>query len=298
MPKSSFKNPFGRRRSAGNVLDAVSPSESPEPTPSASSSFRVIERADRSTAHNFDGADRKINSRERTNPPRPFNSPLQQIRGKSAEDVASGANRYGQPHNGPLKDPRLINQRGSRGTTNSGSSGYYDSSGASARYSSTSTLPSSLEPEREPEEEELFPTKRATAPMFSSANPAVAPHPLPQPPSFTSRASRALSFGLKGKTPPPRLDDAPPMPTGSVEGTASIKSPTRERAMTTSSYASTAVPTKAESRLDLPTSDFGNDFGGMFDSFNTRRPSRGSPTPPLHLNGFDNAVSYRGSSNC
>lgn len=283
MPKPAFKIPFGRRRSVGNVLDTASPSESPEPAPS--SSFKVIERTDRASTHNFDGADRRITSPPKQSHSRPFSSPLQQLRGKSAEDVASGQNRYVLSHNGQLKDPRLINQRGSRGTTNSGSSGYYDSSGASARYSSTSTLPSSLEPEREPEEEELFPVKRGSAPMFSSAGSAAAPHPLPQPPSFTSRASRALSFGLKGKAPPPRLDDVPPLPPPTAGDRTS-----RDRAMTTSSYASTAVPQKVETSLDLNTSDFGNDFGGMFDSFNNRRPSRGSPTPPPHLGGFHHTV--------
>lgn len=282
MPKAAFKNVFARRRSAGNILDQGSPADSPEPAPSPS--FKVIERADRTSTHNFDGADRKITSPAKSTHPRPFSSPLQQLRGKSAENVVSGQNRYVLSHNGQPKDPRLINQRGSRGTTNSGSSGYYDSSGASARYSSTSTLPSSLEPEREPEEEELFPVKRGTAPMFSSAGSAAAPHPLPQPPSFTSRASRALSFGLKGKTPPPRLDDVPPLPPPTAGDRTS-----RDRAMTTSSYASTAVPQKLESSLDLPTSDFGNDFGGMFDTFNNRRPSRGSPTPP-HLGGFHHTV--------
>lgn len=286
MPKSAFKNPFGRRRSVGNALDFASPAESPDPT--ASSTFRVIERADKRGQNTVDGAERKLNSAPRSQPVRPFESPLQQLRGKSAEDILSGQNRYDRAQGEPLKNPRLINQRGSRGTTNSGSSGHYDSSGASARYSSTSTLPSSLEPEREPEEEDLFPTKRATAPMFSSSNPSLATQQLPQPPSFTSRASRALSFGLKGKTPPPRLDEAPPVPT--VDRTVGLTSPARDRAMTTSSYASTAVPTKQDSRLapiDLPPTDFGDDgFGDMFDQFKDRRASRGSPTPPALLGGF------------
>jgi hypothetical protein len=285
MPKSAFKNPFGRRRSVGNALDFA---ESPDPT--ASSTFRVIERTDKSGQHNFDGAERKLNSAPRTQPIRPFDSPLQQLRGKSAEDIASGQNRYDLSQGEPLKNPRLTNQRGSRGTTNSGSSGHYDSSGASARYSSTSTLPSSLEPEREPEEEDLFPTKRATAPMFSASNPSLATQQLPQPPSFTSRASRALSFGLKGKTPPPRLDDAPPMPTDLVDRTASHTSPVRERAMTASSYASTAMPSKQDLRLapmDLPSTDFGDDdFGGMFDHLKDRRGSRGSPAAPAPVEAY------------
>jgi hypothetical protein len=287
MPKSSFKNPFGRRKSAGNILDFAPPSENSEPA--ASSTFRVIERADRNSQHIVDGAERKIASSSRVQPPRPFDSPLQQIRGKSAEDVGSGQNRYVLSQNGLLKDPRLMNQRGSRGTTNSGSSGYYESSGNSARYSSTSTLPSSLEPEREPEDEELFPNKRN---MYSASNPALS-QPLQQPPSFTSRASRALSFGLKGRTPPPRLDDAPAMPTDSNEHMPTRSSPTRERAMTTSSYASTAVPQKSERAIDLPTADFGNDFGNMFDSFDNRRPTKASPAPPA-VDNFRRTVSALG----
>jgi hypothetical protein len=275
MPKSSFKNPFGRRKSAGNILDFAPPSDTPEPA--ASSTFRVIERANKSSTHIADGAERKTASSSRAQPPRPFDSPLQQIRGKSVEDVGSGQNRYVLSQDGRLKDPRLMNQRGSRGTTNSSSSGYYESSGNSARYSSTSTLPSSLEPEREPEDEDLFPNKRN---MYSASNPALSQQPLQQPPSFTSRASRALSFGLKGRTPPPRLDDAPPVrATDSPEQMSARNSPTRERAMTTSSYASTAVPQKSERAIDLPTADFGNDFGNMFESFD-KRPTKPSPAPP------------------
>jgi hypothetical protein len=288
MP-SAFKNPFGRRKSTANALDFASPAENSDPSPS--STFRVIERADKSSgSHNLDGGERKLNSAPRPQPKRPFDSPLQQLRGKSLEDVVAGQNRYDQRE--PLRNPRLISQRGSRGTTNSGSSGLYDSSGASARYSSTSTLPSSLEPEREPEEEELFPTKRAAAPMFSSSNSVSAAHGLPPPPSFTSRASRALSFGLKGKTPPPRLDDAPSTSIDLVDRTTSRASPVRERAMTTSSYASTAVPTKADAQIapiDLPSADFGNDFGNMFESFKDPRANKESPTPPA-LGGFNHTV--------
>jgi hypothetical protein len=126
--------------------------------------------------------------------------------------------------------------------------------------------------------------------MYSASNPALSAQPLQQPPSFTSRASRALSFGLKGRTPPPRLDDALTMPTDSPEPMPARISPTRERAMTTSSYASTAVPQKSERAIDLPTADFGNDFGNMFDSFDSRRPSKGSPAPPA-VAGYRRTVS-------
>jgi hypothetical protein len=80
------------------------------------------------------------------------------------------------------------------------------------------------------------------------------------------------------------LDDTHTMTTDSPEQMPTRSSPTRERAMTTSSYASTAVPQKSERAIDLPTADFGNDFGNMFESFDSRRPSKGSPAPPAVAN--------------
>lgn len=45
----------------------------------------------------------------------------------------------------------------------------------------------------------------------------------------------------------------------------------RSRALTTSSYASTAIPPRVESELDLGSSDFGSSFDDMFSNFNKRQ---------------------------
>lgn len=282
MPKNPLKS-FGRRRSSGNALDVA-----PETTPPAQSSFRVLERPrDNGPAYG------KQNSRVQGKPTviRPFNSPLHQLRGKSADDLQElGANRC---VGGDVQDARLSalrSNRGSGGTTNSGSSGYYESSAASARHSSSSTLPSSLEQDREPEHEELYPREPATTPMYHSAS-ADADAPLQPPSTFTSRAARALSFGNKHYRQPSyskALPAVPPIPLdGPPRSPERSHSPQRERAMTTSSYASTAVPTKHEPSLTLGNGNLGVDFGddGFGDMFgNIGRSAQPSqehlPTPP------------------
>ena len=45
----------------------------------------------------------------------------------------------------------------------------------------------------------------------------------------------------------------------------------RSRALTTSSYASTAIPPQVESELDLGPADFGSSFDDMFSNFNKRQ---------------------------
>lgn len=220
---------------------------------------------------------------------RPFNSPIHALRGKSENDLSKGSARQrvaGWPQTGGAT-------RGSGGTTNSGSSGYYDSSSASARHSSTSTLPSSVDPDRHPEEEELYaPRPPAASGMYQTVSAGMEDFaPLPQPPSFSSRAARAFSFGNRKNSGRPSTDakDVPPVPPVHQDDSGH-----RERAMTTSSYASTAVPSKPELKLG---NDFGDDFGSdMFDSLH-KDPQ--PPPPPLPIAGnFHRTVSMtEGSGN-
>ena len=262
MPKNPLK--FSRRRSSGNVLeDIAEPAAPPVPPVPAVSSFRVLERPEKrinlNGEHGPQDRLRKVN--------RPFQSPLQGLRGRSAEELSSGVNRLVESLNGVNANWLLKGSRGSGGTTTSGSSGYNESSSASARHSSSSTLPSSVD--QDLKDEELFPRKAKTTPMYKNI-----PDDLPPPrPSFTARAARALSFGQnhdRGNAVP-NISPRPPMP---VVKMVPNSPPQRERAMTTSSYASTAKP---EVNLNLGASDFGSDFSSMFDG------SRGDAldSPPL-----------------
>ncbi|KAK5122448.1 hypothetical protein LTR85_004032 [Meristemomyces frigidus] len=266
---------FNRRKSSGNALDIAPEASTYTPTP-GQSTFRVLERPNKAS-HTFDG---------RAPQNRPFNSPLHQFRGKSAENlsVVPGANRSVEHLKSLDPNWALKRDRGSGGTTNSGSSGYYESSAASARHSSSSTLPSSLDQEHEPQEEEVFPRQAATTPMYQSVTGDV-DAPLPPPPSFKARAVRAISFGQKhqrtGSVP---QNNGPSAPTSPVHGAPRLSeqsnSPQRDRSMTNSSYASTAVPTKLEPNLSLGTTGFGDDFGNMFDGIGKNRSREELPIPP------------------
>lgn len=238
----------GRRKSSANILDTSSEA------PPTQSSFRVLERPEKI---NLNGGQQQQSARPSIH--RPFNSPLASLRGRSAEELGATLNR------------------GSGGTTASGgSSGYYESSSASARHSSSSTLPSSVDADREPREDELFPRKTNTTPMYR--DPAADIDELPPPPkSFTSRAARALSFGQKHNRQGSNaeINNVPPIPPAPSwpAQPARSHSPQRDRALTTSSYASTAKPEP----LTLGA-DFGSDFGNIFASSAKESPS---PPPPV-----------------
>ena len=179
-----------------------------------------------------------------------------------------------------LKGDNRGENRGSAGTTASGSSGYYESSAASARYSSTSTLPSSVDADRD---DDLFSTrsKRPHGPHVAS-EPPESSHPHTK--SFTARAARAFSIGNRltmigggNKQEPATVTpvEIPPVPAI----LQSDESPSRRaRAMTESSYASTAKPEP----LNLTTGDFGAEFGSLFDGVGKQ--TSPSPTRLQHPN--------------
>lgn len=284
MPKGLNLKGFGRRKSSGNALDFEPTEGAASPT---QSTFRVIERPDSKKAASY--------GREKpTSNGRAYNAPLNALRGKSVDNLTLGPNRSvdstarNQRNGWPLNGTR-----GSSGTTNSGSSGYYESSSASAKHSSTSTLPSSVDQEhRAPDDDELFPPhpqKSFTTGMYQKVSAPNNDPPLPPPPTFSSRAARAFSFGNNkhAKSPSKDIPSLPPPHDASAPGSNSperTRSPLRERAMTTSSYASTAVPTTTDLKLSSP--DFGSDdFGNMFESLK-KEPLPTSPSlpppPPAH----------------
>jgi hypothetical protein len=82
-------------------------------------------------------------------------------------------------------------------------------------------------------------------------------------------AGRSLSWGRnhKSSTPPPPIPKEDPQSGPSLPGSDEFL--LRARAVTASSYASTATPPKLEDR-DLGLS-LGGDFGDMFSSFGKRK---------------------------
>ena len=283
MPKNPLKG-FARRKSSGNVLDIQPETAPPATAPApAGSSFRVLERPSKSAAGGNPGGPVK-----RTNGPRPLSElPFGKTKGKSTDDLLSAANRS---VNSPNERPHTIygvlkRGRGSGGTALSGSSGYFDNSSSSARYSSSSTLPSSIEAEHEADQDELFPRKAAN----SSSNRSSAASALPEPPSFSSRAGRAMSFGLRSKqNASPAMAQTQQMP--DVPENSLI----RDRATTMSSYASTAVPPRIESNLQA--SDFGSDFGNMFEGLGGSKKEEMLPPPPV-MGNFSRSVRRQSTYN-
>ncbi|KAK5739399.1 hypothetical protein LTR17_005304 [Elasticomyces elasticus] len=253
-------NIFKRRSSGSNALDSGSPVEPPAGT----SSFRVLERP--APSQTFHGAPPKSVKSGRT-----FQSPLDQIRGKSADDLNLSVNRSVDGQRLLEANEALKRDRGSAGTTNSGSSGYYESSSASARHSSTSTLPSSVDQDRDQDHDDLYPRKVRTTPMPQTST-AHASKDLPPPPSFKARAARTFSFSPKHNRSQSIQHDTPvlPAPTASQpESPVASHSPQRDRSTTTSSYASTAKPQDREQDYSLGMTNFGDDFanddfGNMF----------------------------------
>ena len=158
----------------------------------------------------------------------------------------------------------LILSSGSGGTNNSASSGgHNDNSSSSARYSSTSTLPSSTDiPLDENFSSNVEGLYRTSAP----------PVPETSPRSLRA-AGRALSFGRKKVGLPTSASQSESRPAVEDEESNGYPRLNRPRAMTESSYASgsTATPPKLlETGLDFGQSDL-DGFGSMFESFGKRQ---------------------------
>ncbi|CRG89845.1 hypothetical protein PISL3812_06884 [Talaromyces islandicus] len=231
---------FARRKSSGNVLDEVENG--------GESSFRVFERPGGGTTSFEGGVALKTAAGGRYYNNRP--------------ETAGSDNLFAG-----IEKP-LPNNRGSGGTHHSTSTtGVYDSS-SSARYSSSSTLPSSTDGAPHIEHAKTF-------------HDIPAP-PVPESPSLFSlrAAGRTFSFGTKParfSTPLqiPQQQTQPQIQPQQVQHQYQQSEPTaqaRDRAMTASS-ASTATATPPR----LLDSDFqlsGNDddnFTNMFENFGKRK---------------------------
>lgn len=225
---------FQRRKSSGNALEELP--NPPEP------SFRVFERPQ--GRKSFDGGN-TYNNYKRMSLARPLSE-----------------GQFGEDH--PVVDGRARKSplnRGSGGTHNSASSaGQNDNSSSEARFSSTSTLPSSAD----------IPLDDGPSPNAKNASNLPAPPlPMSNPLSFRA-AGRAFSFGRK-RVESPTVDVPGPGPLLSTDNARSegYESFSRPRAMTESSYTSgsTATPPKLlGAGLDLDQSSL-SEFGTMFESF-------------------------------
>ena len=154
---------------------------------------------------------------------------------------------------------------GSGGTHSSVSSGgLYDNLSSSARFSSSSTLPSSNDVT--PDEEPLTDSKDP----YKGSFPAI-PHSQ-SPFSHRAAAGSTFSFGRK----PPSSSTTLPLaarPDTSYIDSQELRNGPRERALTDSSYASgsTATPSKfLGTDLDLEEFDL-DEFGNMFEGLGRRR---------------------------
>ncbi|KAI9739679.1 MAG: hypothetical protein M1834_006397 [Cirrosporium novae-zelandiae] len=237
---------LARRKASGHgALEEV---ENPP-----ASSFRVLDRPQsglavrpgRSTSKSFDGG----SFLKRSSQVRPLSSP-EDIYGENAfEDLPAV--------------PNPNNNRASGGTTHTVSTGgLYDSSSSSARYSSTSTLPSSMD---EKNNGDLHHLNHRTTEDYP-----IPPVPHPEPAFSFRAAGRTFSFGMKG---PKHSHTSPSIPTIDTMPKEAVPEPPqlRERALTTSSYASTATPPKLlDSDFNIDTSDL-DGFGNMFEGFGKRK---------------------------
>lgn len=158
---------------------------------------------------------------------------------------------------------------GSGGTNNSASSrGHNDNSSSSARFSSTSTLPSSTD----------LPLDENTYSNAKTSHDIPAP-PIPESqPSALRAAGRAFSFGRKkaGTSPLPPTAPRPVEDSAHRDGYTTFS---RQRAMTENSYASestTTPPKLLEGGLE-----FDDGFSSMFESFGKRQSKVLEEPPPL-----------------
>ncbi|EFE32011.1 uncharacterized protein ARB_00901 [Trichophyton benhamiae CBS 112371] len=228
---------FGRRKS-GPVLD-----ETPPPEPS----FRVFERPPHRASHSFDSVSALKKAAAADDP--------------DPDNIFAGIQKPAPASSSTSHVPgTAVSSRTGKlaGSSNGSSSKPYDSSSASsARYSSSSTLPSSTD---------------------HSPHDAIPVPPIPESPfSFSIRASgRTFSFGSKAsKTSTPRKSE----------------STNRERAMTNSTTSTATPPKLMETDLSLEGSgEMGNIFEGVgvdkrrsrvLENIPTNIPQPGRPAPSV-----------------
>ncbi|KAK2799345.1 hypothetical protein FQN49_008952, partial [Arthroderma sp. PD_2] len=235
---------FGRRKSSGNALD-----ETPTPSPAVEPSFRVFERSTHRASHSFDSVTALKRSAAQ---PRALEDP-------DPDNIFAGIEKPAPATTTNTHTTSSINGRNGKlnGSNGSSSKPYDNSSASSARYSSSSTLPSSTD---------------------HSPHDAIPVPPIPESPfSFSIRASgRTFSFGSKAsKTSTPRKSE----------------SANRERALTNSTTSTATPPKLMETDLSLEGSgEMGNIFDGVgvdkrrsrvLDNItNQQQPGRPAPSVP------------------
>ncbi|KAH8602865.1 hypothetical protein B0O99DRAFT_647688 [Bisporella sp. PMI_857] len=244
MPK--FPKSFGRRRSSGNVLEDVQA----EPSAAVEHSFKVFERPD-GASRSFDGGVKLAKASTSYTPsnlaPRPKTTGREE---NMFEGIING-NRSASPQSARNNRPLTL-QSGS-GASNSNSASTTDNS---SRLSAASTAPSSTNSKSEEWKSHDKPSGGIPLP----------PVPKSQSTFSLKAAGRSLSWGRNKQNntpppPPPLRKDTPSPPPNEYQG--------RQRAVTASSYASTATPPKLDER-ELGLS-LGGDFGDMFSSFGKRK---------------------------
>ncbi len=245
-----FSRGFPRRKSSGNALEELA--NPPQP------SFRVFERPGSKSLDGETNLKRMVVGR-------PSSAAEPQLEENVFVDSSPGSelsNRYVNER----WDEFIAEgcSRGSGTTNNSASSrGQNDNSSASARFSSSSTLPSSTDTHLDDRPPPL-PKDHYHRPV----------PPIPEPAQFSFRSSaRTFSFGRKKPQSASTLSSPVSRSTLALGKPQSPHGLTRERALTESSYTSgsTATPPKLlDTDLDLGQSDL-DGLGSMFESFGKRR---------------------------
>ncbi|KIV94357.1 hypothetical protein, variant [Exophiala mesophila] len=215
---------FQRRKSSGNALEEVL-----NPPAGGDGSFRVLDRPTRD-GKSFDGGITLKLGRDE--PPRP---PPKDSYQRHEDDVFSSV----RPDAG---------NRGSGATERSHSTAPNGSAASSARLSSSSTNPSSID-------------TNAQTVGHKNLNDIPAPPPASAKPSFLRDSTRSFSFGVGKKSSPASSPGGLP-PTGSIQRDRNVTS-------STTSTASTATPPRLfDSDLALENSEL-DGFGNMFDHIGT-----------------------------
>ncbi|KAF2142142.1 uncharacterized protein K452DRAFT_27245 [Aplosporella prunicola CBS 121167] len=178
-------------------------------------------------------------------------------------DVRSRGSDSSAMHHGreqSYDDEMVAPNRGSNGSSVANSTRFYDTS-SSARHSSTSTLPST-----DLEVDDLF-SKRISAPGLDHGRTS----------SLTGFANR-FPFNKKGAK-------GNSSPTAKIDGNSEERPGTKDRSLSSSSYASTAQPPTLNG---LSETDFGSSFGDLFGGLGGQRksavlPESSLPKPPQPL---------------
>ncbi|KIW88017.1 uncharacterized protein Z519_11127 [Cladophialophora bantiana CBS 173.52] len=229
---------FQRRKSSGNALDEV------RNPPGESSSFRVLERP-ASKEKSFDGG-RHLKTAATGAPPPP---PKDHFDHEEVDLFALGR-------------PDASN-RGSGGTERSHSTAPNDSAASSARLSTSSTNPSSIDTKSD---------KNVQGGAGSRPfNDISAPHSVLTRPGFIRSPARTFSFGVvKGSRA------SPASPTSALPP---LIDTTRNRAVTTSTTSTATPPRLFDTDLSLESSEL-DEFGNMFDHIGSSRDA--VPSRPIH----------------